>query len=219
MEIGAIDANAAKEVNHVDIDSDEFNALFWSNGKRDSSICWIDGRSILLLDKEVRLTKYLHFLPSSLRSANESIQPPVDETLLTPTGNDDSEDEPIVVRKLRRDQSSVPTEIEDGVAVNLLSKSEENVEMSTESSQFYHGMFQSAASEPSQNRNFLAWNEVCSIVKRFEEGVTTIEIEFTDRHRKRLLFSEPGDIVVASLSLAGAVFGGVIEEENGQLRG
>ena len=33
LKIGAIDANAAKEVNHVDIDSDEFNALFWSNGK------------------------------------------------------------------------------------------------------------------------------------------------------------------------------------------
>ena len=72
------------------------------------------------------------------------------------------------------------------------------------------------ATEPVQGRCFLAWNETGLIVKRVEEDGTAIEVEFADARRRRLLFKEDGDIVVASLSSAGGVFGGVIADESGR---
>lgn len=232
--------------------------------------CSLDGRSLLLLDKEVRLTKFVQFIPSSLRSGTESIAPmpapssnssnimnssaskgaasstvsagkenskneSIDTDLFesekaaktvlaagneNENGNEsEDEDERIVVRKLRRESPLDPVkEVEDfGILADETPVADPFFE--PDRSLKLHDMFMSCASEMVQDRCFLAWNEVGLIIKRFAEGVSSIEIEFTDRHRKRLLFSETGDIVVASLSPAGAILGGVIEEENGKVSG
>ena len=224
--------------------------------------CSLDGRSLLLLDKEVRLTKFVQFIPSSLRSGTESIAPipapssnssnsmnssagkaaasstisdgkensknesmdadlfeseKAAKTVLAAESED--EEERIVVRKLRRESPLDPVkEVEDfGILADETPVADPFFE--PDRSLKLHDMFMSCASEMVQDRCFLAWNEVGLIIKRFAEGVSSIEIEFTDRHRKRLLFSETGDIVVASLSPAGAILGGVIEEENGKVSG
>lgn len=232
--------------------------------------CSLDGRSLLLLDKEVRLTKFVQFIPSSLCSGTESIAPmpapssnssnsmnssaskgaasstvsagkenskneSIDTDLFesekaaktvlaagneNENGNEsEDEDERIVVRKLRRESPLDPVkEVEDlGILADETPVADPFFE--PDRSLKLHDMFMSCASEMVQDRCFLAWNEVGLIIKRFAEGVSSIEIEFTDRHRKRLLFSETGDIVVASLSPAGAILGGVIEEENGKVSG
>ena len=80
-------------------------------------------------------------------------------------------------------------------------------------------MFMPAATEMSQDRCFLAWNEVGLIVKRFGDDGTALEVEFSDSRRKRLLFKEDSDVVVASLSSNGGVFGGVIKDESGKNNG
>ena len=131
----------------------------------------------------------------------------------------EDEEERIVVRKLRRESPLDPVkEVEDfGILADETPVADPFFE--PDRSLKLHDMFMSCASEMVQDRCFLAWNEVGLIIKRFAEGVSSIEIEFTDRHRKRLLFSETGDIVVASLSPAGAILGGVIEEENGKVSG
>ena len=59
-------------------------------------------------------------------------------------------------------------------------------------------MFMPAATETSQERCFLAWNEVGLIVKRLVDDGSALEVVFSDSHRKRLLFKEDSDVVVAS---------------------
>lgn len=76
-----------------------------------------------------------------------------------------------------------------------------------------------ASTDVEEERCFLAWNEVGLIVKRLNEGESSIEIEFNDTKRRRLLFTEDYDIVCGSLSEKGAIFGGVQEEENGRNTG
>ena len=228
---------------------------------------WTDGRSLLLLDKEVRLTKFVQFIPPNLRSGTESIAPlaasssapasaglegkessraePADadlfesektaRTVLAEENNNDNnnnnnnnntndeeeedEEERVVVRKLRRESPLDPVKEVEDLALPAEETPAPGAFFDPDRSVKLHDMFMSCASELVQDRCFLAWNEVGLIIKRFADGVSSIEIEFTDRHRKRLLFSETGDVVVGSLSPAGAVLGGVVEEENGKVSG
>lgn len=75
------------------------------------------------------------------------------------------------------------------------------------------------ATEVEQERCFLAWNEVGLLVKRAADGESSIEIEFNDAKRRRVLFTEDYDVVCGSLCDSGAVFGGVREEESGRNTG
>ena len=70
-----------------------------------------------------------------------------------------------------------------------------------------------------QGRCFLAWNETGLVVKRMTDEGSAVEVEFSDSRRKRILFSDSSDIVLASLSSAGGVFGGVEEDEDGKTTG
>ena len=213
--------------------------------------CSLDGRSLLLLDKEVRLTKFVEFIPQSLRSGTESTAPITavssnsdaskasvleakesakkeaaegdlfenEKAPKTVLAEESDDEERVVIRKLRRESALEPLkEIEDlGIPTEETDRADLFVEPDRPAK--LHDMFMSCASEMVQDRCFLAWNEVGLIIKRFADGVSSIEIEFSDRRKKRILFSETGDIVVASLSPAGAVLGGVVEDENGHVSG
>ena len=80
-------------------------------------------------------------------------------------------------------------------------------------------MFMPGATALKQDRCFLAWNEVGLLVKRMADGESSIEIEFNDVKRRRVLFTEDYDVVCGSLCDSGAVFGGVREEESGRNTG
>ena len=80
-------------------------------------------------------------------------------------------------------------------------------------------MFMPASTELVQDRCFLAWNEVGLIIKRITDDGTALEVEFSDARRKRVLFTEESDVVVASLSSMGGVFGGVEEDADGKTTG
>ena len=76
-----------------------------------------------------------------------------------------------------------------------------------------------ASTAIAQSRCFLAWNETGLVVKRVTDEGTAVEVEFSDSRRKRIMFSDQSDIVLASLSSAGGVFGGVEEDEDGKTTG
>ena len=67
-----MDAQAHTEIKRMQLETDEFNQLCWCEGRPIQRHSPPDGRSLLVLDCEVRLTKFEGVIPEGLISGTEA---------------------------------------------------------------------------------------------------------------------------------------------------
>ena len=119
-----LDTQAHTEIKRLSLDTDEFNSLTWCEGTSSPALSRLDGRSLLVLDCDVHLTRFENVIPEGMLSGVEKKAPAVETT--TPQANppsdkvmqEEEEEEVVTVRKLRREvpmeKETVP-EVRDGV--------------------------------------------------------------------------------------------------------
>lgn len=131
-----MDAQAHTEIKRMQLETDEFNQLCWCEGRPIQRHSPPDGRSLLVLDCEVRLTKFEGVIPEGMISGTEaaaaantvSLETVPKTTAATTKGVVSSEtakavvsseeEEVVTVRKLRRElpaEENPPAEPRDAL--------------------------------------------------------------------------------------------------------
>ena len=133
-----MDAQAHTEIKRLQLETDEFNQLCWCEGRLVQRHSPADGRSLLVLDCEVRLTKFEGVIPEGMISGTEvaaAATPKVSSETVSKTtaatskgvvasetaktvASSDEEEEVVTVRKLRRElpaEENPPAEPRDAL--------------------------------------------------------------------------------------------------------
>ena len=130
-----MDAQAHTEIKRMQLETDEFNQLCWCEGRPIQRHSPPDGRSLLVLDCEVRLTKFEGVIPEGMISgieaaaaANAVPSETVPKTTAATTKgvssetakavSSEEEEEVVTVRKLRRElpaEENPPAEPRDAL--------------------------------------------------------------------------------------------------------
>ena len=114
-----MDAQAHTEIKRMQLETDEFNQLCWCEGRPIQRHSPPDGRSLLVLDCEVRLTKFEGVIPEGMISGIEAAAAANAVSSETAKAVVSSEEEEVVtVRKLRRElpaEENPPAEPRDAL--------------------------------------------------------------------------------------------------------
>ena len=130
-----MDAQAHTEIKRMQLETDEFNQLCWCEGRPIQRHSPPDGRSLLVLDCEVRLTKFEGVIPEGMISGTEAAaaanavpsETVPKTTAATTKGvssetakavSSEEEEEVVTVRKLRRElpaEENPPAEPRDAL--------------------------------------------------------------------------------------------------------
>lgn len=130
-----MDAQAHTEIKRMQLETDEFNQLCWCEGRPIQRHSPPDGRSLLVLDCEVRLTKFEGVIPEGMISGTEAAaaanavpsETVPKATAATTKGvssetakavSSEEEEEVVTVRKLRRElpaEENPPAEPRDAL--------------------------------------------------------------------------------------------------------
>lgn len=129
-----MDAQAHTEIKRMQLETDEFNQLCWCEGRPIQRHSPPDGRSLLVLDCEVRLTKFEGVIPEGMISgteaaaaantvSSETVPKATAETTKavvseTAKAVSSEEEEVVTVRKLRRElpaEENPPAEPRDAL--------------------------------------------------------------------------------------------------------